>query len=68
MSIALGCIANTPGYDFRKGQDNGQRADDQQPPKVSIALFGDAVEPVLAASRVLLWHQSDPGSKTAYSR
>ena len=30
-----------------------------------IALLGDAAEPVLAAGRVLLRHQPDPGSKTA---
>jgi hypothetical protein len=42
--------------------DNGHRADDQQPLQVSIALLGDAAEPIFAAGRVLLRHQPDPGS------
>src|SRR6516165_4746402 len=45
--------------------DDGHCPDDQQPPQISIALLGDAAEPVLAAGGVLLRHQPDPGRKTA---
>src|SRR5476649_1055369 len=45
--------------------NDGHCPDHQQPPQISIALLGDAAEPVLAAGAVLLGHQSDPGSKTA---
>src|SRR5829696_3718241 len=45
--------------------DNGHGAYDQQPPQISIALLGDAAEPVFAAGSMLLRHQPDPGRKTA---
>ena len=45
--------------------DDGHGAGDQQPSQVSIALLGDAAKPVLAAGRLLLGHQPDPGSKIA---
>ena len=41
--------------------DDGCCAGDQQPSQVSITLLGDAAEPILAARRVLLRHQPDPG-------
>jgi len=45
--------------------DDRRRADDQQPSQVSITLLGDAAEPVLAAGRMLLGHQPNPGGKVA---
>src|SRR5512137_1810895 len=50
---------------FLRIADDGHRAGDEQPAQVSIALLGDAAESVLAASRVLLGHQPDPGGKIA---
>jgi len=48
--------------------DDGHCADDKQPPQISIALLGDAAEPVFAAGGVLLRHQPDPDRKTAPRR
>jgi len=50
----LSCISN-----------DSHGAGDQQPSQVAIALLGDAAEPVLAAGRMLLRHQSNPGGKVA---
>src|SRR5215467_2363751 len=41
------------------------RPGDEEPSQVTIALFGDAAEPFLAAGRVLLGYQTDPGGKIA---
>ena len=48
------CVAN-----------DGHRAGDEKPSQIAIALFGDTAEPLLAAGRVLLGYQTDPGRKTA---
>src|SRR5262245_51010343 len=53
----LACIAN-----------DRHRTGDQQPSQVAIALLGDAAKPLLAAGRMLLGHQSDPGGKVAPER
>ena len=45
--------------------DDSHGAGDQQPSQVAIALFGDTAEPILAAGRMLLGHQSDPGGEIA---
>jgi hypothetical protein len=47
--------------------DDGHCTDDKQPPQVSIALLGDAVEAFLAARAILLWHRADPGPISATS-
>jgi hypothetical protein len=41
--------------------DDGERAGREQAAQVAIASFADTAEPVLAATRVLLRHESDPG-------
>jgi len=41
--------------------DDGERADRKQAPEVAIALLADAAELVLASTRALLGHESDPG-------
>ena len=41
--------------------DHSHRAGDEQPSQVAIALLGYATETILAASRVLLRYQPDPG-------
>lgn len=45
--------------------DDGERADNQQLAQVSVALLGDAAEPLIAATGVLLRHESDPGREVA---
>jgi hypothetical protein len=45
--------------------NNGHGAGDEKPTQVAIALLGNAAEPFLAAGRVLLGHQTDPGRKIA---
>src|SRR5258705_10137639 len=45
--------------------DDGHCAGVEQPPQVSLALLGDAAKPILAAGRVLLRHQPDPGGEIA---
>src|SRR5262249_18686165 len=45
--------------------DDGHGTIDEQPPQVSIALLRNAAELVLAAARVLLRHQPDPGGQTS---
>src|SRR5262249_37936545 len=45
--------------------DDGHGTCYEQPSQVAITLLGDAAEPLLAAGRVLLGHQPDPGSKIA---
>src|SRR4029077_20776481 len=50
---------------FLRVADDGHCAGDEQPSQVSIALLGDAAAPILAAGRVLLGHQPDPGGEIA---
>src|SRR6266446_9248222 len=50
---------------FLRIADDGHCAGDEQPSQVSIALLGDAAKPILAAGRVLLRHQPDPGGEIA---
>src|SRR6476659_5202996 len=45
--------------------DYGKRAGGEQAAQVSIAALGDAAEPLLAAARILLRNQADPGIKVA---
>src|SRR5262245_60122748 len=45
--------------------DDGHGTGDEKPPQVSIALLRNAAELVLAAGRVLLRHQPDPGGQTS---
>src|SRR5262245_64023469 len=54
LGAVLACVSN-----------DGHGTGDQQPPQIAIALLGDAAEPLLAASRMLLRHQADPGGKVA---
>ncbi len=51
-----------------RAADDGHRPDHQQPPQISIALLGDAAEPVLSAGGMPLGHQPDPSRKTAPRR
>ena len=41
--------------------DHSQRACCEQTAQITIASFADIAEPVLAATRVLLRHEPDPG-------
>src|SRR5262245_40891938 len=41
--------------------DHGERASREQAAQIAIALLADAAKPVLAAARVLLRHEPDPG-------
>src|SRR5689334_3894220 len=43
--------------------DHGQGSDGQQRAQVAVPMLGDAAEPFLAAARVLLRDQADPGSQ-----
>jgi len=45
--------------------DHGERTSGEQAAEVTIALLGDIAELFLAATRVLLRHQSDPGREIA---
>ena len=59
------CEPGPLGAVLSRISDNGHGAGDQQPSQVAIALLGDAAEPFLAAGRMLLRHQPDPGRKIA---
>ena len=50
---------------FLRIANDGHGTGDQQPSQVAIALLGDAAELVLAAGRMLLGHQPNPGGKVA---
>ena len=41
--------------------DHGERAGREQAAQIAIASFADIAEPVLAAARVLLRDETDPG-------
>lgn len=43
--------------------DDGDGADDEQVPQITIPHLRDAGHPLLAAGRVLLGHQSEPGGE-----
>ena len=45
--------------------DHGQRAGGEQTTQVAIALLADTAELVLAAARVLLRHEPDPGREVS---
>src|SRR5258707_6151583 len=45
--------------------DHGERAGCEKAAQITIALFADAAELVLAPTRVLLRHQPDPGREPA---
>ena len=44
---------------------HGRSADDKEPPKVPITLFGDATKPFLAARAVRSRCQTEPGRELA---
>src|SRR5215831_19674187 len=41
--------------------DDGESTDGEQTAQVAIALLADTPKLVLAAARMLLWHEPDPG-------
>src|SRR5262245_16974382 len=45
--------------------DHRQRTSREQTTQIAITLFGDAAEFVLASTRALLWHKTDPGQEVA---
>ena len=45
--------------------NDGESTDHEQLTQVSIALLGYAAKPLLAAARVLTWHQADPGRQAS---
>src|SRR5271169_1626128 len=45
--------------------DDGKRASHEQAAQITVTLFADTTEPVLASTRVLLRHQPDPGREIA---
>jgi hypothetical protein len=48
--------------------DDRQCSNRQHRAQVSVALLGDATEPLIAAAQVLLWCEPDPGRKVARRR
>src|ERR1043165_8210719 len=64
-AIHYSCEPNSLGA-VRSGVANdGHGAGNEQPSQIAIALLGDTAEPLLATGRMLLGHQTDPGSKIA---
>jgi len=45
--------------------DDGERTGREQTAQIAIASFADTAKPVLAAARVLLRHEPDPGREIA---
>jgi hypothetical protein len=45
--------------------DDGERAGHEQAAQIAVTLFADTAEPVLASTRVLLRHDTDPGREVA---
>ena len=45
--------------------DDRKRAGHKQAAQIAVTLFADIAEPVLASARILLRHDTDPGSEVA---
>src|SRR5262249_11027572 len=64
-AIHYSCEPSSFGAMLSRIANDSHSAGDEEPSQIAIALLGYAAEPFLAAGRVLLGHQTNPGGESA---